>query len=190
MSQPDSTATADRRKATELFLKHHDFVRLVAFETAPDMEYQDDIANDCFIEFVEKAQKWDYQSDIRPLLRKMTQNIAMRYWRTHLRTLPENMRKIAQHLQDKLYASDEFEDLSRLQQEQILLDFCMKKLTPENQKLVTLYYCDKVPYAQLAEIFHQSVNAIQKRMARIRVTLRKCIEQAFGKTAGGLFDER
>lgn len=165
-----------RKKAIRLFMDHYDFVRFTAFLNAPRKSLQSDIINDAFLEFVDNAERYDLQKEIRPLLRSITKNMALRYWRNIQQESPEMIRKIFEHLEK---IKDRFSTPERdLEDEFTILDFCISKLSPENQNLLERHYFDKKTLEELSKAFAQSGNALRKRMGRIRLLLRRCIERA------------
>ena len=74
------------------------FVHSLAVRFAPWPGLADDITQQVFLEFINKADQWDLQRDVRPLLAAMTRNVALRAWREHTRTLPDQLRELAEHV--------------------------------------------------------------------------------------------
>ncbi|MDD3588112.1 MAG: hypothetical protein PHQ75_13095, partial [Thermoguttaceae bacterium] len=134
----NSFSTADRpetpkEKATSLFLVHHRFVEMLAFKAAPIGNIQQDIVHDCFIAFVEKADQWNLDADVRPVLLRITRNIAVNYWKKYLRTLPEQLRETYEYAYATRMESTEFSLCDKLatEEEVSVLRLCIQKLTPE-----------------------------------------------------------
>lgn len=95
-------------RASQLFLENYNFVRFIAFELSPSRLLLEDIVNSVFVTFVQKAESWDLNSDVKPLLRQITRNISLQFWKKHLKTLPDSMRKIAEFLQNQTIDSLRF----------------------------------------------------------------------------------
>ncbi|MDO5567428.1 MAG: sigma-70 family RNA polymerase sigma factor [Planctomycetia bacterium] len=162
------------QKATRLFLQNYNYVRKVAFLAAPQRALTDDIVNDAFVDFVQKAETWDYSGNMPALLGSITRNIAKQYWRRYLRSLPESIQKIHEWLQCGLATQDrdevEFEEeLSRLRR-------CMDKLSPSHRSIIQRHYYDGISFVDLARDEQKNVKAVQKLASRIRMLLRDCIE--------------
>lgn len=166
-----------QKRAMQLFLQHSRYVETVAFHLAPEESLQHDIVYDSFIEFVENADKFDLDRDVKPLLRGITRNIAHRHWRTYLRKLPDEVGRIwRQAFDSDEWQSNEAESL-RVEERLAALDFCMKKLSPISRKLLELYYYKECSYATMAEMIGQKVRTLTKTMTRIRQSLKVCIEK-------------
>lgn len=180
--QEDNINDERRDRASALFLRYYHFVEMVAFRAAPSAELQHDIVHDAFLDFMKKADQWDLDKDVRPLLKKITQNIALKYWRDHVRRLPEHLQPLAQKVQEKI--SDELRPASSNLDEQLsALEACVEKLSPRYRKLITMFYFEKVSVEQLSQETSFSIFAIRKAMCRIRTALRECVERCLA--AGG-----
>lgn len=166
-----------KETATQIFLQNHGFVRSVALKNAPTRSLQEDIAQDVYIYFTENADRWDYdESKIKALFRTITENIAGRHWRNHLKNLPENLQKIASLIQ-KESDSGVFQEESDLDRNLLLLNVCMQKLTPKNRELLELLYFGELTYDELVERTGRSYGAIYTLMSRIRTVLHDCMEK-------------
>lgn len=166
-----------RDRASALFLRYYHFVEAIAFRAAPSSELQSDIVHDAFLDFMKKADQWDLDSDVRPLLRKITQNIALQYWRNHMRSLPEYLQPLAEKIQKKISSSTDRTSQSNLDEQLTALEGCVERLSPRYRRLVRLFYFEKVPLERLSQETSFSLFAIRKAMCRIRTTLRECVER-------------
>ncbi|MDO5555042.1 MAG: sigma-70 family RNA polymerase sigma factor [Planctomycetia bacterium] len=166
-----------REKATFHFLQHHDFIRRVAFRAAPNPSLQEDIVQDVYVEFVSKAGKWDYDSELRPLLRKITTNIAKRYWHEKLRHLPSNLQKIAA-LTQKYLENERPAHEARFDDQQLALDLCMKKLTSRSLLILEAFYCKQMKAGQIAAMVGMTEGAVHKVLSRAREFLRQCVDKS------------
>lgn len=169
-----------RKKASRIFLEHENLVRIVALRTAPSSSILGDIANEVFITFVEHASEWDYNRDLRPLLKQITRNIAMRFWREHLKKLPSVLQEISEFA--RINADEDSScDYPDLGQELYALRICMKKLAPKYRSLIEAYYFGKITLDQLAEESKIKPGTLRKTMCRIREALKKCIRSTLEK---------
>lgn len=168
-----------REKAMRLFLEEHQFVEALAYHLAPTQTCHGDIINDVFMTFVQNNEKWDIDSDIKPLLAGITRKIAKRYWQKHLQSLPEKIQEIYRcAFEDNLNQSSDDSDTNpaSLDDQLTALDLCMKKLTDKCSTLIRSYYLDKLSYKEIASQTGQKVSTLQKTMFRLRQALRVCIE--------------
>lgn len=175
------------RRASVLFLEHIDYVRLIAFECAPSRSILGDIVNDVFCDFVSKADHWDLTRDIRPLLAGMTRNIAFQYWRKHLKNMPDAIQKLAEEIRIRNGRLGFFEDVREespdREEELLALDLCMEQLPKEHVQLLEAHYFQSRSVVEIAEESGRKVNTLYSVLTRLRVALRKCVENKLG---GGL----
>ena len=172
-TNPDSEL---RNKASQAFLQYHSYVKYIAFESAPTAEVQDDIVNDVFLYFTERADRWDFTRDLQPLLKTITKNIAKQYWRDYLKHLPETFRQIAEYAQLEMEQTS-LDDNDSTQEMLAALDLCLAHLTPRSRSLIELHYLNEVSLAQVARETNQNVNTLHSMIFRIRQLLRRCMEK-------------
>ncbi|MDO5581553.1 MAG: sigma-70 family RNA polymerase sigma factor [Planctomycetia bacterium] len=165
-----------KEQAMQLFLTYYNYVQNVAIRNAPAKHLQGDIVNDAFIDFVAKADQWEYKDDLRPLLRAITENLAKKYWRNYLKGLPESMRKLAEHLQN--FAEEENREMPESDKNEELqaLELCMNKLTPRNRELIDAYYFADRTLVDIAKENDLNYGTLCKLILRVRAALRRCIE--------------
>lgn len=162
-------------KAAKAFLAHHGFVKGISLKYAPWPGLVDDILQQVFVEFVAKSASWDLEQDPRPLLAVMTRNVAARYLRERLRTQPETVRKLAEHLQR--LAENSAEEPERFEEEVVALRGCVAKLPPKSRQLVHLFYDAKLAAAELSKQMKVKNESVYRALARIRDKLRVCIRR-------------
>ncbi len=162
----------------ELFRQYMRYVETVAFHLAPVESLQHDIVYDTFIAFVQNADRYDLDKDVKPLLRGITRNIAHDYWREYIRQLPSEIGQVWR----QTFESEEWESPSpeslRVEEQLAALNFCLTKLSPLSRRLLELYYYRKQSYAKIAELIGQKIHTLTKTMTRIRQSLKTCIEKA------------
>lgn len=174
----DDSATENRKAyATEIFLRKIDFVRAVAFRVAPEKSLMDDITHDAFLVFTNKSQQWTYDEEtIDGLLKTIVENVAIRYWRIHLKSMPDNLQKVWERIRQNDHART-LEKYSELESRLLTLETCLQKLTENNRKLIESFYYDKTAWHELVENGNLSPDALYKRMSRIRIQLHDCVEK-------------
>ena len=168
-----------KTQASLLFLAHHDYVKRLAIRQAPLRGMSDDIVQQVFLEFTEKAEQWDIGEDVRPLLAGITKTIVLSYWRDHARhNRPEVLMKIADYLR-KLGEAD---PMPQQHDEEILaMRICLNEIPANQRKLIDLYYFDRIETRKIAQMFQKKVETIHRALCRIRAALRKCIEQRLSR---------
>lgn len=164
-------------RASQLFLENYNFVRFIAFESSPSRQLLEDIVNSVFVTFVQKAESWDLNSDIKPLLRQITRNISLQFWKKHIKNMPDSMRKIAEFLQNQTSNTHSILGSEDLEEETMALELCLKKLTDRSRNLIELYYFENIPLVRIAEQTGRKPLTLGKTVCRIRAKLRSCIER-------------
>lgn len=161
-------------RAAQIFLSHHDFVKGVALKYAPWPGLMEDIAQQVFLEFMAKEQRWDLENDLRPLLATMTRHVAMRLWRDRTRQRPEVVQKLADHIR---LLAEESELPPRYEEEVGLLRGCLQKLPEKSRDLIQLYYYSDVSTPQIAEQLEMKADTVCRALSRVREKLRECIQR-------------
>ncbi|MDD3588566.1 MAG: sigma-70 family RNA polymerase sigma factor [Thermoguttaceae bacterium] len=172
--QSDNTLSPEQAHASQVFLEHHLYVQRIALLFAPIDSLNGDIVNEVFLRFVENASKWDYNRDLRPLLKKMTKHVALGFWRDHVKSLPESLKRIATQLQQR--SSTMAEEPTTVSDEEVLaLQLCMKRLSVEQRDLLQEFYYSGKTTVQIAQETGQNVNTLYSILSRARNALRECI---------------
>ncbi len=151
---------------------HQPFVRALAVRFAPWPGLADDITQQVFLEFIGKAGQWDLQRDVRPLLAGMTRNVAMRAWREHTRTLPEQLSELAEHIRQLAEQND---PTARGPEEIDALKRCLGKLPDKSKRLLELHYYLDVSSVDIARQMQMNADAVRRALFRLREQLRRCI---------------
>ncbi len=149
------------------------FVQALAIRFAPWPGLADDITQQVFLEFINKASQWDLQRDVRPLLAGMTRNVALRVWREHTRGLPDQLRDLAEHIRQ--LAEQQHELPSRGAEELKALKQCLGKLPEKSRRLVELHYYLDVASVDIARQMQMNADAVRRALFRLREQLRRCI---------------
>lgn len=178
-NKTDQSAARDtpRDRASALFLRHIHYVEAVAFRVAPFPVVQDDIVQDAFIDFVEKADQWDLEKDVRPLLYSITANIGKQYYREHLKSCPDRIQRIFEFGLIPIANEADDEHIDNLDDQMEALRICMRKLTPTCRMLLHLYYYLGKSYHEISEETGKSEGTLQKAISRVRDTLYDCVHR-------------
>lgn len=170
--------TSHETRAAQLFLAHHDFVKGVALKYAPWPGLMEDIAQQVFLEFIGKEQRWDLERDLRPLLATMTRHVAMRLWRERTREKPEVVQKLAEHIRQ---LAEERDAEPRYETEIGLLRDCLQKLPEKSRELVQLYYYHEIATPEIAGQLEMKADTVCRALSRVRDKLRECIQRQIQK---------
>ncbi|MDO5555037.1 MAG: sigma-70 family RNA polymerase sigma factor [Planctomycetia bacterium] len=178
--------TTLRDQAVSLYLKHYSLIRLVAFEAAPSRDLVDDIVNDSFVAFVSTPEKWDYSRPIQPLLRTITRNIALQYWKKRVNSLSQPMQELGEILRARYEAESCSERGLELSDKLRALENCLDKLTEEQRRLLNEHYVEEKSFVELGAKYNKRPNTLQKTVSRLRIALEKCVQAALRLLDGSL----
>ncbi len=168
-------------EAAERFLSEYDFVRRFSFYCVPKRDLAEELAHDVFSIFVEKAEQWDLDADIRPVLVRLIRSQGAKKWRDYYRNAPESLRKIAL-LKQELLAPYASELENRFEQEENIkvldaLKHCIETLPEKSRLLVKSYYWNEISMADIAESLNVKASMVRQAMVRIRIRLRGCLQR-------------
>jgi RNA polymerase sigma-70 factor (ECF subfamily) len=158
--------------AAALLMKYHRFVFRQARRAVPFPDLAEDVAQQTFVDFLAKADQWDLEKDLRPLLMTMVQRCARSVWRDRAKLVPEALQRIGEYIQQELNEDNDVQE-DRL----TALRGCLQKLPEGGHKLIMRYYFDGIPTKQIAEELQKTADAVGKAIYRTRERLRLCIEQ-------------
>jgi len=98
--------------------------------------------------------------------------------RTAVRILLRAARQTALSMpaEDDQFAMIDAEDQGLLQQQSDQLQLAMLRLSPDDQRLLHLFYLEQQDYAQIAREFHLQVNSVGPRLDRARRRLRRLMQ--------------
>lgn len=160
-------------QAAQIFLSHHDFVKGVALKYAPWPGLMEDIAQQVFLEFMAKEERWDLEKDLKPLLATMTRHVAMRLWRDRTRSRPEVVQKLADHIRQ---LAEESDLPPRYEEEIGVLRGCLQKLPDKSRELIQLYYYRDISTPEIAGQLEMKADTVCRALSRVREKLRECIQ--------------
>lgn len=166
-----STESKTVQKGHKLFLRHHDYVRLIAFIHAPDPALVEDVVNDSFIDFIQKVDQWDLEKDVRPLLAGIVRNIARQYWRKRSREMSDPLQNIYHHLIQRM--EDEVDTFDR-EKTLAALHLCLQKLSPQNRSIIEHHYFLGETFVDMAKRLGKNLLTLRNIVFRIRTALKQC----------------
>ena len=160
-------------RIAEIIESHGHFVRSLALRLAPAPGLAEDIAQQVFLEFVAKADQWDLDREVKPLLATMTRHVALRCWREQARAMSAEMRGLAEHIR----ALAEGSDVEWYRpEEQAALQQCLEQLPDKGRRLIELHYNLGVSSVDIAAQMEMTAEAVRRALFRLREQLRKCIQ--------------
>jgi RNA polymerase sigma-70 factor (ECF subfamily) len=165
---------------SELVNLNQGFVKALAIKFAPTPGSADDIAQQVFLEFVAKSEKWDLTADVKPLLAVMTRNVARRFWRYKSREMTDEMRDLAEYI--TTLAQDE-EVPAYSEEEKSALKNCVEQLSDKGKRLVQLHYYVGATSVEIAQRMGMNSDAVRRALFRQRGQLRQCIQKLLAKGA-------
>lgn len=161
---------------------HGGFVKSLALKLAPIPGAADDVAQQVFLEFLQKADTWDLASDVRPLLATMTRYVAARVWRERTQAMSPELRELAEHV---ARLSDQQGVAWYTDEEKAALRRCLDRLPEKSRHLARIHYFLGVSSADVARQMCLEADAVRRALFRIRGQLRRCVESDLGGYANG-----
>ena len=179
----DDLIVHDRKEtATILFLAHRHYIKAVAMRYLPYSHLADEVVQQVYVDFVSKADTWNFDGNIKSLLAVMTQNIARAYWKSESRNLPEKLQKIAEFVQK--IAEDDPVEADQYAEHLQALRKCLKKAPEKTGELVHLHYFDGMSFKEIASKMDINPDSVYRAVYRLREKMRLCIERVMqGKEA-------
>lgn len=164
----------------EFFRSKYGLVVHFARRMAPDPNLVPDIVQQVYLEFLKDARRknWILHEEGKPLLYRITKNVARKIWRNRQKENPESLRKIGEFLQAKIDSSRSWSETEIKEEGNNQIETlyqCLDKLSPKHRRLIDLKYFLDTSTAEMAEIFHAKPHNINRVIARIRLQLATCI---------------
>jgi RNA polymerase sigma-70 factor (ECF subfamily) len=171
-----------KAQASLLFLAHHGYVKRLAVRQAPLHGICDDIVQQVFIEFTEKAEQWDVGEDVRPLLAGITKKVVLSYWRDHARhNRPDVLLKIAERLRT---LGENDPPPEQHDKEIRALRLCLDEIPIKHRRLIDLYYFEQLTTQEIASMIKKEISTVHRTLCRIRSKLRSCIRYKLSQGGG------
>mgnify|MGYP006295653681 CR=1 FL=1 len=165
-------------KIKELVKQHQGFVKMLSVKLAPFPGVCDDIAQQVFLEFINKKDRWDLNNDIKPLLAGITRNIALRYWRELKKNMSPELAKLAEHIKTVAGSREDSAEEQKEEQKKRALRFCLRKLQAKSRKLIEVYYYLDLTSIEIAKKMSMTADAVRRALFRLRKKLKKCIQRS------------
>ena len=153
---------------------HQGYVRSLALRFAPSPGLAEDITQQVFLEFLAKQDRWDLESDVRPLLKSMTRNVALRHWRERTRSLPEHVRELAEHIRGLAAGTDV---PWYTEEEAEALRTCLEQMPEKSKRIVHVRYSLGLNSTEIGTRLQMNAAAVRRALLRLREQLRKCVRK-------------
>lgn len=178
-----------RQTAAQRFLDEYDFAKRFALYCAPKRELTEDIVNEAFEIFVSRADNWNLEEDVRPILVRLLRTVAARHWREHYRHAPESLRELAERLRTTAAAATDHPEFffEREEEERLQNDLkqCIGTLPTRARSLLEMHYWERNTMVDIADSLNLKASTVRQTMARLREKLRLCIERKRAERRAG-----
>lgn len=178
----EAPVVTDRESQIESAVRANEaFVKSLALKLAPVPGLAGDIAQQVFLEFIEKRDHWDLSGDLKPLLAAMTRNVAQRHWRDRCKAMAPEMIELVETIRS---LTEEEEVAWYSEEEKRALRRCLEKLPEKSRNILKLHYDLGVTSVDMAAQMQVRADAVRRALFRLRFQLRKCVE---GSLEGGSY---
>jgi len=170
---------SDKELFIEQVREHH--ARLRGFVRALGVApmWVDDVAQEAFIVAYNRLSEFDHERDFGPWLRGIARNLVINERRKDAR----RKRILSDNLTDVLLSTsslpeEEDEEMGdRALEKMMTLRQCVKKLPEKSMALLRARYEDNLSAQDIAESMKMKSPAVRKALERVRIALRKCVEE-------------
>jgi RNA polymerase sigma factor (sigma-70 family) len=174
-SEERFTIMSDQTEQLEWAVEEYGgYVKAVAMKLAPHPAMVDDIAQQVFLEFCKKKDRWDFDQPIKPLLAQMTRFVAKRAWRDcskEMGDLVQHIATLASEVPDEPWYGDD---------EKEALQHCLENAPDKSRRLIEASYTLGLNSIEISERMRMNADAVRQALFRIRSKLRKCLELRLG----------
>ncbi len=155
-----------------LFLKNHEDLRAFIGSMIRDRHACDDLLQDVALVLWQKFGEYDRQRSFGAWARGVTaKRILQSFDKARKIPLPFSPEAV-EALVEAYDATDT--QASALNE---ALEFCLKTLPEKSRRLITLRYEQAMKLGEIADVLDSSLDAVHKALSRIRIALRRCVEQ-------------
>ena len=160
----------DIERFTRLLIEHEPEILRCVLVAVPNRTDARDILQECSVAIWRRFSEYDVD---RPFA-----NWAIGFVRIEVRRFLRKSRRRAQLTERaaQLLLQDEENHAVELDERQHHLKKCVESLTEDHRKLLNGYYHKGHSVSKLSEQNGRSIEAIYKRLQRIRLALHRCIE--------------
>ena len=173
----DSTSLI-KEKTTSLFLTHRDYVKGVALRYVVFPHLADDVVQQVYIKFLNGAENWDLDGNVKMLLGVMSRNIAKALWKSESRHQPARLQEIADQI-SRIAEEENWEE--HYSEDLKALEVCMNTVSPETRGIIDLRFFQGLSFERIAALTERKTDTVYRAVFRIMKKLRSCIERLRNK---------
>ncbi len=162
----------DKQSFTEFVLAHQAALRIYVRGSAVKPDFVDDVAQECFLVAYKRFKEFDpARASGATWLRGIARNIILNEARKHARRsrlLHEGLGKIL--VKQEIHEQNDDQRLEAIR-------LCLAHLDEQQQQLIKLHYAEEQDAQIIGEQLGMKAASIRKRLSRLRLRLRDCIER-------------
>lgn len=159
--------------------EHHAGLRAFVRSLGVAPMWVDDIAQEAFIVAYDRLDDFDESRDFGAWIRGIARNLVINERRKDAR----RKRILSDNLTDILVMSSSVQEDEEEEQNDIALlkvralRECLEEMPEKSRKLIRAKYEEEASAPDIAEQFHMNPAAVRKALERVRIALRKCMEE-------------
>lgn len=158
----------DERQLERLMDEHADYLMRVAFVYTKNWAYAEEVVQDVFIKFFQKADQYDGRASIKTYLVKITVNQAhdyLRSWRYKKELLLEGL-----HIKREDVSTVWQQFQARLDKSELISK--MMELPTKSREILYLYYFEEFTAKEIAQLLMLTEGNVRTRLSRARKELK------------------
>jgi len=156
-----------------VFIQHEAALRAYARALLPDWHAVDEAMQEASVVMWRKVDQLESTDEFLPWAKTVLRFEILKARRKHARD-----RHVFSNELIEMLAEEGLKEDQPFAERQRALASCLAKLSPANRELVLAPYLADRAVTEIAEQSGRTVNSLYKRMGRLRLTLRRCIEDA------------
>lgn len=167
----------DQSKRVEaLVYKYQARIRAFLFSRTGDADVADDLAQEVFLVFLKRIDKFDASQPVWPWLVGIARNKLREHWRSRPREIPTD--SIEAFIQEAQITSEEADNMVEAHEQRLnALRVCIAKLAPASRKLLQMTYEQRMRSEDVAIALRRKAGAIRVALCRVRSWLAGCIQK-------------
>jgi RNA polymerase sigma factor (sigma-70 family) len=173
-----SVLQGDQARYAELVKRYQNFVFTIALRYAPQREDAEEIAQDVFVKAYRSLADFRGDSKFSTWLYTIVSTTCISFLRKKkldTRSLDnEQVFEVADN-QDSGFRANQVEQKSKLQ----MVNEAIKRLSPDDAKLITLFYKGEQSLEEISRIMGLEVNTVKVKLHRARQRLKDRMEKHF-----------
>lgn len=173
-----SVLHGDQARYAELVKRYQNFVFTIALRYAPQREDAEEIAQDVFVKAYRSLADFRGDSKFSTWLYTIVSTTCISFLRKKkldTRSLDnEQVFEVADN-QDSGFRANQVEQKSKLQ----MVNEAIKRLSPDDAKLITLFYKGEQSLEEISRIMGLEVNTVKVKLHRARQRLKDRMEKHF-----------